>query len=342
MSVLWRSAVLMKPMDHMDLMHGVSNWPERVHVTQSGFASHFESPILRSFLWKHRVNGDAAWYRTEHVDLSQPIHSWQPHIFTRHLTKYLDNPNSDSEKVRRKGYEDGYAGDEHPTAVRHLGKIITTDGNHRVGAEMLRGTNTHMKMWVYDADKHGFRDNLISDPPPDKPKPKYDFKDFDWHSWGKYHSPEKGLTNGGYGKDWWHHPVAGPYYKDRAGTSHSALGSWGGSGDEDWSPPKGTKTCHRCDGWGCNHCEDSGHYPPPSHIPDYWSKPHSEGGGADWNYIDDHGSYGDSGHSRGSGEGYHQPSLLPEFSHSRNANPEPNYGSIHDLLDHFRSRREDG
>lgn len=169
MSLLWREAVLMRAKTHQDLIDTVSKWPEKVHVTQAGFASHDQSTAIRGFL-KNRSNQDSAWYRTEHVDLAQPIHSWQPHIVTSHLLRYIRNPLGPTQKVKRDQFSDGYAGDDHPCMVRHQGRLITTDGSHRVAAEMLRGRNRHMKTWVYDADKHGFPNSVMHDPPSDYPQ----------------------------------------------------------------------------------------------------------------------------------------------------------------------------
>lgn len=146
------------------LTSDVSSWPERIHPTEAGFASHVDSPVLKHFM-RTQYDGGQAFASPatslEDVDLTQPIHATQPVLLKEHLTRYLDNPQDRTNRMHlRDGDDDGYEGDRAPTFVRWRGQLHATDGQHRVGAELVRGTPS-MKGYVYDADRHGFTDENL-------------------------------------------------------------------------------------------------------------------------------------------------------------------------------------
>lgn len=118
---------------------------------------------LINFIHGHGDNQDLWNHKAEvkDVDLKQPIHATQPYLVHRHLDRYINDPHDQVAHVHEHGpsvHADAYPGTHHPMFVRHEGNTFAIEGHHRTAAAMMRG-DSHIKGFVYDADKHGFPEN---------------------------------------------------------------------------------------------------------------------------------------------------------------------------------------
>lgn len=191
----WRSATA----DERTPQERIKHWPSEIAVTKAGFAGrvhpypgglmdpgHIEphayddsedhqearkkfEPVTHTpemYTFGRRIGlFPQRWHDMdkEKVDLSQPIHAMQPHLYKDKLKSYLDNPEGKTtaqEKFRGADDQtqkaiDHYPFTHHPGFIKYQGRLHVVDGHHRVAAAMMRG-DSHIEGKVYDADKHGF------------------------------------------------------------------------------------------------------------------------------------------------------------------------------------------